>query len=138
VATGAVRKYAVVGAVAIASITAFAAPAITSASAPPRAAVATTTTKASTTTKKATSTTTTVPGKGTYEVIAGIFITKSEAQKQLVALKKAKFKGFKIKVVAPKFAVVKWGYTTKADAKAVAKQISATSGLGKAKIKLLK
>jgi hypothetical protein len=69
-----------------------------------------------------------------YEVVAGIFTTKAKAQAQVDALKAAKFAKFKIKNISPKFAVVRINLT-KAQATKLAKRVTATKGLGKARIK---
>jgi hypothetical protein len=65
-----------------------------------------------------------------WEVVGGIFTTKSAAQKQIDKLTAAKFTGFSIKVVGAKFAAVLPGLT-KTDATALAAKIN-TAGVANA------
>jgi uncharacterized membrane protein len=65
-----------------------------------------------------------------WEVVGGIFTTKTAAQKQIDKLTAAKFTGFSIKVVGAKFAAVLPGLT-KADATALAAKIN-TAGVANA------
>jgi uncharacterized membrane protein len=65
-----------------------------------------------------------------WEVVGGIFTTKTAAQKQIDKLTAAKFTGFSIKAVGAKFAAVLPGLT-KADATALAAKIN-TAGVAKA------
>jgi uncharacterized membrane protein len=65
-----------------------------------------------------------------WEVVGGIFTTKTAAQKQIDKLTAAKFTGFSIKVVGAKFAAVLPGLT-KADATALAAKIN-TAGVATA------
>jgi hypothetical protein len=70
-------------------------------------------------------TATTVPSSTTkdYEVVGGIFTTKTAAQSQIDKLTAAKFAGFSIKVVGAKFAAVLPGLTN-AEATALAAKIN--------------
>lgn len=123
-------------------------PSMTSASATgglPTATTVTATTLPTATTKPVTSTTVTAATTRTkttktvskkYEVVAGIYTTKAEAQARVDALRAAKFKNFRIKDISPKFAVVKAGLT-KSQAKKLAAKINAKKTLGKARVKKL-
>ena len=96
-------------------------PGQTTTSAPVLASIETTTTTTTpptvTTSSSASSTTT------DWEVVGGIFTTKTAAQKQIDKLTAAKFTGFSIKIVGAKFAAVLPGLT-KADAAALAAKIN--------------
>ena len=147
--TSRVKRVVIMGAIVGASLVA-AVPTLTSATGAGSVNAATTTTKkASTSTTTKGSTTTTVKASkaskasktiktvaNKYEVVAGIFATKAEAQAQIAALTKAKFTKFTIKPVTKKFAVVK-ASLTKAQATKLAKQINTNATLGKARVKKL-
>ena len=144
--TSRAKRIVVMGSIVAASLIA-AVPNLTSATGvgPVKAAATSTTVKAAatSTTVKAAATVTTIKATTTgktvahkYEVVAGIFATKAEAQAQIDALTKAKFVKFTIKPVTKKFAVVK-ASLTRAQAKKLAKQINANATLGKARIKKL-
>lgn len=140
------RRLVAVAAITTASVAVFALPSITSAAAPARPEMATTTTSdmggmdmggvtTTTTTRPATTVAATTSKAAVgYEVVAGIFTTKANAQAQIAALKAGAFKQFKIKNIAPKVAVVRTGLT-KAQADALAAKINARKTLGKARVK---
>ena len=90
----------------------------------------TSTTPASTTTTTVASATAT-----NYEVVDGIFTTKTAAQAQIDKLTVGKFPDFTIKPIPGEFAVVKAGLT-KAEAEALVTKINATD-LGPARVKAL-
>jgi uncharacterized membrane protein len=94
------------------------------------ASVDTSTTTTTTTAPPASSSSTSSSTTTDWEVVGGIFTTKSAAQKQIDKLTAAKFTGFSIKVVGAKFAAVLPGLT-KADASAKAAKIN-TAGVANA------
>ena len=104
-----------------------------------KAGVATATTfhlTSSSTTTTGTTTTTIVGTSGTnYEVVDGIFTTKTAAQAKIDKLTAAKFADFTIKPIPGKFAVVKAGLT-KAEAEALVTKINAAN-LGPSRVKAL-
>ena len=103
-------------------------PGQTTTSTPVLASIETTTT---TTTPPTVSTSSSASATTTdWEVVGGIFTTKTAAQKQIDKLTAAKFTGFSIKVVGAKFAAVLPGLT-KADATALAAKIN-TAGVANA------
>lgn len=151
-----VKRFVAIGAIAASSIAAVA-PTLTSAAGTGTDAVTKTTTPATTTTttSKTTptttttvkSTTTTIKGKvkspsnaavvtNKYEVVAGIFATRTQARAKISALKKAGFRKFTIKPIGNKFAVVE-ASLTKTQATNLAKQINKVAALGPAHIKKL-
>jgi SPOR domain len=100
------------------------------------AGVATATTFQLTSSSTTSATTTTVSTSATnYEVVDGIFSTKTAAQAKIDTLTKAKFTNFTIKTIPGQFAVVKAGLT-KAEATDLAAKINAAN-LGPARIKAL-
>jgi hypothetical protein len=92
---------------------------------PDVATVTTTTTPPPVSTSSSTSSSTT-----DYEVVGGIFATKTAAQSQIDKLTAAKFTGFSIKATGAKFAAVLPGLT-KADATSMAAKIN-TAGVASA------
>ena len=97
------------------------APGQTTTSTPVLVSIETTTT---TTTAPTVSTSSSASSSTTdWEVVGGIFTTKTAAQKQIDKLTAAKFTGFSVKVVGAKFAAVLPGLT-KADATALAAKIN--------------
>ena len=97
---------------------------------PVLASVDTPTTTTTTTAPPASSSSTSSSTTADWEVVGGIFTTKSAAQKQIDKLTAAKFSGFSIKAVGAKFAAVLPGLT-KADATALAAKIN-TAGVANA------
>jgi cell division septation protein DedD len=122
------RKHLIAGALSVATVGAFVLPAVTASASPALPAAASTTVKATTTTVKATT--------GKWEVVAGVFASQKAADAQVAALKKAGFKGFAVKAISPKFAVVKVNLS-KTNATALKKAIDAKGGLGSVHLKLL-
>ena len=102
-----------------------------------KAGVATATTFHLTSSTTSSTTTTTVADSTAtnYEVVDGIFTTKTAAQAKIDKLTAAKFTKFTIKPIPGKFAVVKAGLT-KAEATDLAAKINAAN-LGPARIKAL-
>jgi cell division septation protein DedD len=90
---------------------------------------------ASSTTATATTTTVASTTATNYEVVDGIFTTKTAAQAQIDKLTAATYTGFTIKPTSGKFAVVRAGMT-KADASALVTKIDAAN-LGPSRIKAL-
>ena len=129
------RKHLIAGVLTVATVGAFVLPAVTASASPALPAAASTTTKASSTTVKA-STGTVKPTTGKWEVVAGVFASQKGADAQIAALKKAGFKGFKVKTISPKFAVVKINLS-KANAAALKKAIDAKGGFGSVHLQLL-
>lgn len=84
-----------------------------------------------------TSATTTIVGTSTtnYEVVDGIFTTKTDAQAKIDKLTAAKFTDFTIKPISGKFAVVKAGLTN-AEATDLVAKINAAN-LGPSRVKAL-
>ena len=91
----------------------------------------------SSTSSSSTTTTTTVAGTSAtnYEVVDGIYTTKTAAQAQIDKLTLAKFPNFTIKPISGKFAVVQAGLT-KAEAIDLVAKIDAAN-LGPSRIKAL-
>jgi hypothetical protein len=91
----------------------------------------------SSSTTTATTTTTTIVGTTAtnYEVVDGIFTTKTAAQAKIDKLTQAKFTDFTVKPIPGKFAVVKAGLT-KAEATDLVTKINAAN-LGPSRIKAL-
>ena len=101
------------------------------------AGVAKATTFQVTSTSASTSATTTIVGTSTtnYEVVDGIFTTKTAAQAKIDKLTAAKFTNFTIKPISGKFAVVKAGLTN-AEATDLVTKINAAN-LGPSRVKVL-
>ncbi|MBK5333118.1 MAG: hypothetical protein JJD93_14175, partial [Ilumatobacteraceae bacterium] len=101
------------------------------------AGVATATTFHLTSSSTTTSTTTTTVNTSAtnYEVVDGIFTTKTAAQAKIDKLTAAKFTDFTIKPITGKFAVVKAGLT-KAEATDLVTKINAAT-LGPSRVKAL-
>ena len=98
-------------------------PSQTTPSTPVLATVASTPTTTSSPANSASSSSSSSSTTTDYEVVGGIFTTKTAAQSQIDKLTAAKFTGFSIKVVGAKFAAVLPGLT-KADATALAAKIN--------------